>query len=953
MKNITFWHEHLIHKGFVWKTNLFIALSFMYMGLCSAQNTIYVNQNATGNNDGTSWTDAFVLLESALITATQNTNIWIAGGTYKPDFPGGSRFSAFLISQPNIGIYGGFAGNETQLSQRIYGQNETILSGDLNGDDNANIDYFEPTRLDNSYRVLQILSLADGVVLDRLTITGGHSNAANNTDGAGIRVGSTDLTVTDCKIYRNVARNRGAGIYLSLGGGNGTQRTFEVNRCQFIENLTREGAGIHYTHNSSDALNFSVRNSLFIRNETRNIGDPGTSGSSCFFSSIGNYTADWTNNTSAFNTENGTFHNGPQSAINHRTTLTVVSPATNGQTFFVYNSIFYNNTLFNGNPLPGLGFNNSTAFPFFNISHSTDEGGFVNTLTSAGHTWVDVNTTNPQFVNTNNDDFRLSGSSSARDTGNVNAPTGSLDLAQNPRNQGFTIDRGAYEATPIPPGTIVYVDQDATGANNGSSWTDAYTDLHTALSNVAFQGQIWIAGGTYKPSPTGFRTESFTINTAEIEIYGGFAGTETQLSERIYGTNTTYIDGDNFGDDNGSTLDYFSSVRTNDNAFNVIKINANGSGVLFDSIFIAGGHANSGTASQSGGAILVDDSVTELTLNKVIVADNISRNTGGAISWSPNNSAQLNIYGCRFARNYSRNGGALFFSITNSGNYNIEIINSIFELNLAADIGNVQGRAGSSLYAAVNNSSATLNTLLVNNTFAANTDGGTILAQSQRTTVAIGQISGSASTNVYNSIFWENLNSSTSSTSLANAVGSLNFSSGSWDVRYCLDAFFFSNIIGNSNTTVNNIITQDPLFALTANSNHQYSIINGSPAIDAGNNSLVPANSITDFLNNQRIFSTTVDMGAYEFNSIPLSSNGLDNTSDTDIKIYPNPTTDFLNIATNNEVLKLRIFDINGKEFLNQEYSTTIDIRHLNSGIYFIQLFINNSSVITKKIVKL
>ncbi|MGE5248762.1 MAG: hypothetical protein ACM3QS_00985, partial [Bacteroidota bacterium] len=47
-----------------------------------------------------------------------------------------------------------------------------------------------------------------------------------------------------------------------------------------------------------------------------------------------------------------------------------------------------------------------------------------------------------------------------------------------------------------------YVDVDATGANNGSSWTDAYRDLQSILGvpPILIQcGEVWVAEGTYKP----------------------------------------------------------------------------------------------------------------------------------------------------------------------------------------------------------------------------------------------------------------------------------------------------------------------------------------------------------------------------------------------------------------------------------------------------------------------
>ena len=48
---------------------------------------------------------------------------------------------------------------------------------------------------------------------------------------------------------------------------------------------------------------------------------------------------------------------------------------------------------------------------------------------------------------------------------------------------------------------IIYVDADANGLNDGSSWTDAFNDLQGALS-VALPGdKIRVAQGTYKPTP--------------------------------------------------------------------------------------------------------------------------------------------------------------------------------------------------------------------------------------------------------------------------------------------------------------------------------------------------------------------------------------------------------------------------------------------------------------------
>ncbi len=44
---------------------------------------VYVNLNAAGANDGSSWTDAFTDLQDAIDT-TNGRDIWLAAGVYTP-----------------------------------------------------------------------------------------------------------------------------------------------------------------------------------------------------------------------------------------------------------------------------------------------------------------------------------------------------------------------------------------------------------------------------------------------------------------------------------------------------------------------------------------------------------------------------------------------------------------------------------------------------------------------------------------------------------------------------------------------------------------------------------------------------------------------------------------------------------------------------------------------------
>ena len=74
---------------------------------------IYVNLNASGSGDGSSWDNAFTNLESALAAANSGDEIWVAKGTYKP---GDTREDSFQLKDGGS-IYGGFAATETTLEQ--------------------------------------------------------------------------------------------------------------------------------------------------------------------------------------------------------------------------------------------------------------------------------------------------------------------------------------------------------------------------------------------------------------------------------------------------------------------------------------------------------------------------------------------------------------------------------------------------------------------------------------------------------------------------------------------------------------------------------------------------------------------------------------------------------------------------------------------------------------------
>ena len=71
---------------------------------------------------------------------------------------------------------------------------------------------------------------------------------------------------------------------------------------------------------------------------------------------------------------------------------------------------------------------------------------------------------------------------------------------------------------------VRYMKADVTGANNGTSWTNAYTDLQSAFSVAVAGDQVWMARETYTPDGgTKNRSAAFVL-VEGAKICGGFAG---------------------------------------------------------------------------------------------------------------------------------------------------------------------------------------------------------------------------------------------------------------------------------------------------------------------------------------------------------------------------------------------------------------------------------------------
>ncbi len=222
------------------------------------------------------------------------------------------------------------------------------------------------------------------------------------------------------------------------------------------------------------------------------------------------------------------------------------------------------------------------------------------------------------------------------------------------------------EEKPIP--TIVYVDSDATGANDGTNWPNAYNFLQDGLADANFTGvckEIRVGSGIYTPDSnsshpngTGNRYATFKLVNG-VSVKGGYAGFGApNPNVRDIELYETILSGDLAGNDRdvNEIRELLNDPCRADNSYQVVT----GSGVyphaVLDGFTIIGGNAND-TAVDSpyrvGGGMYNFTGkpiVTNCTFN-----NNGAEEGGGMFNFG-NSPALTN---CKFSGNYALTGGGM------------------------------------------------------------------------------------------------------------------------------------------------------------------------------------------------------------------------------------------------------------------------------------------------------
>lgn len=515
-----------------------------------------------------------------------------------------------------------------------------------------------------------------------------------------------------------------------------------------------------------------------------------------------------------------------------------------------------------------------------------------------------------------------------------------------------------------PKHDILYVKKGSNG--DGSSWENALGELADALKIAEEQNidneilikQIWVANGSYSPlyiaGDGGNANDRSFVLPKNVEIYGGFAGTETSVNQRDWKNNSTILQGDNVyhvvissGDAGKTVLDGFTikggnaSVRSN-NCIRKYKVPCH---ITVNNSWIYTGY---------GGGIYLSNSSPKL--KNLIISDNNAVDAGAGITIDVSNSFlnNITITNNKLIGNNAIGGSGVYtlksspflqdVSIINNniettnvkakgaGVYNLDsekprLNNVIISDNAIINYKykNAIGKGGG-IY--IENSNLLLtNSLVVRNKSG---EGGGIYIEhsneSEFTNVTIsdnevsankgsGLYCNNANPTIYNSIIWGNKPNTTSNDDGKKPI------------------FNYSLVQYNFSTDNFNLSGQtDPLLE------DRYKLNPNSPVINKGNNEYIISTN-KDLDNSPRIVNKTVDIGAYEYQNEALCNSFKDITiNDTEVTYDGKTKEIFLNELPSHISAEIKYKGI-GNTSYNESSDAPID-----AGTYLVIVQLKNNS---------
>ncbi len=400
----------------------------------------------------------------------------------------------------------------------------------------------------------------------------------------------------------------------------------------------------------------------------------------------------------------------------------------------------------------------------------------------------------------------------------------------------FVLLLNTLPVAPVHAAGPCLVKQDSSGANNGTNWTDAYTDLQSALQNAACS-EIWVAAGTYTPTSGTDRTATFQLKN-DVAIYGGFDGTEELLSQWNFRRNVTILSGE------------IGAPGAADNSYHVVTGSGTNSTAALAGFTITAGNAADALANNGGGGLFID--AGSPFLQYLTFSANAGVLGGGMLNQSGSSPI---LQESTFSGNQASFGGGIYNlngsnptirNVTLDGNTADQNAGGMLNVTSSPSLLNVTFNNNSAPSAGGMENDANSSPVLKNVTFVANSAvsgyGG-------------GLLNSASSPEIRNTLFWGN-------TAEADGAQIYNLGGAAPTVS--------DSIVQGGYPDGTNIIVMDPYLGALGNYGgfvQTIPLLPGSSAIDGGN----PAYCAFIADARGRIYHGPCDIGAYDSSGFSLA----------------------------------------------------------------------------------
>lgn len=938
----------------------FLLFAFLSVFSLSLSAQVFVDADAMGTGDGTTWADAYTNLNDALLAAAPGASVWIADGTYTtPDT------ASFFIDK-ELTVLGGFNGTETEATAADPATNVTILSGDVMGNDGA---VYDSMAYADNNRVLFLQDTNDvsayTVTIDGLTISNGAIAEDLPTDASLVPYSGGGLltfanTVASRLTFTANRANFGsavAGIFNTANGSTFDDITLSGNHSsgshQFylnsvndvmVSNSTFAGADAEEQQSGFMSINFAlgvtVSNCSFTSLSTPSGRGAGLRAADCDRLLVSGCTFDGL-----------TANLGGAVQISQTGDSDPVDGETMGLDDYIFDSCIFTNNIAVQRGAAITSFNSNLSLTKSTVTDNRGGtiGGAFYMQPADGRSYL--HNYSGTTISDNTDSgaggaicMLVFGTADVTGTisncvieGNVsNAGQGAFAYLQGQNN--FTITNSEFNENVAGFGTIISrgaVGMDmknVTFEDNGNS-TDAFqgaglaiyfdpgstgltVDSSAFVNNTVTQNgnnirsggaAIYALGNDFSEMPLTITNSTFGSNAAADGTSGGAI-----LSLGSFGLNIDNCDFlDNTAGGEGGALDIVVDEFSRDTTDEVVTITAE----LFSGSITNSRFFNSIAESQ-GGAIATQGSVVDLS-NCVFVNNVANVNSGGAIIFN-GNAPILD--------------GDENDQVREVGSFVLDanLVNNTFALNTRGDDAFGDDIAFFQPGDINDTDSNSMKVVLLNNAFLNSIARASVEAEPGAENADFGFVA-------VGDLFVESLGGN-----FYNADTAPEFTDNAADiVNEDIDATeVFVDVEDDAGEGPNtDLVITDPL--------------TDNPLINNGVvNALVPA---TDLRGNPR--GDAPDIGAYESEQGVVSTGEPIENSGLDFTFYPNPTQNILNVRndeTTIEQFTLIVADQTGRILKANRFSGTnnrIDFTNVPAGVYNLQVVVNGK-IYSKQIVK-